>query len=165
MKRINRQYTCLYTGLFGLMAGLAFYLFCRKEGIPYFQRQLSDLVPTIQTSWTGQLTGAFPAFIHPFAFSLIGIGLSSNTRKSRVFICLIFFLLNILFEIGQKYKIIFIKLIPQWFSSIPILENTRDFFLKGTFAVEDVIGITLGSLSAFACAEIISIKKDCNERA
>ncbi|MBA4418195.1 MAG: hypothetical protein C0392_09850, partial [Syntrophus sp. (in: bacteria)] len=91
------------------------------------------------------------------------IGLLSNTRKSRAFICLIFFLLNILFEMGQKYKIIFIKLIPQWFSSIPILENMRDFFLKGTFAIEDLIGITLGSLSAFACAEIISIRKNCHE--
>lgn len=147
------------------MTGLSFYLFCRKEGIPYFQRQLSDLGfhPAIQASWTGQLAGTFPAFIHPFAFSLIVIGLVSNTRKSRVFVCLTFFLLNILFEIGQKYKIMFINLIPQWFSSIPILENTRDFFLKGTFAVEDVIGITLGSLSALACAELISIRKNCNE--
>jgi len=66
------------------MAGLSFYLFYRKEGIPYFQRQLCDLGfhPAIQTSWTGQLAGALPAFIHPFAFSLIGIGLLSNTRKS-----------------------------------------------------------------------------------
>ena len=148
------------------MAGLAFYLFFRKEGIPYFQRQLSDLGfrPTIETSLTGQLAGAFPAFIHPFAFSMIGIGFLSNTRKSRVFICLIFFLLNILFEMGQKYKIIFINLIPQWFNSIPILENTKDYFMKGTFAVEDIIGITLGSLSAFALAEIISIRKNYNER-
>jgi len=133
LKRISyiyRQYVCVCIGLFGLMAGLSFYL----------------------------------AFIHPFAFSLIGIGLLSNTRKSRVFICLIFFIMNVLFEIGQKYKIIFIKLIPQWFSSIPILENTRDFFLKGTFAVEDLIGITLGSISAFICAEIISIRRgNCNE--
>ncbi|MCX5810092.1 MAG: hypothetical protein NTX36_12100 [Proteobacteria bacterium] len=143
------------------MTGLDFYLFCRKGGIPYFQRQLSDLGfnPPIQTSWTGQLAGAFPAFIHPFAFSLIGMGLLSNTRKSRVLICLIFFLMNLFFEIGQKYKIVFIKFIPQWFSSIPILENTRGFFLKGTFAVDDLIGITLGSLSAFVCAEIISIRK------
>ena len=148
------------------MAGLSFYLFYRKEGIPYFQKQLSNLGfnPAIKTSWTGQLAGAFPAFINPFAFSLIGIGILSNTRKSRVFICLIFFIMNVLFEIGQKYKIIFIKLIPQWFSSIPILENTRDFFLKGTFAVEDLIGITLGSISAFICAEIISIRRgNCNE--
>jgi len=148
------------------MAGLVFYLFCRKEGIIYFQKQLSDLGfrPAVETSWTGRLAGAFPDFIHPFAFSMIGIGLLSNTRKSRVFICLIFFLLNILFEIGQKYKVFFIQLIPQWFSSMPMLENTKDYFLKGTFAIEDIIGITLGSLSAFALAEIISIRKNYNER-
>ena len=105
------------------------------------------------------IAGSFPEFIHPFAFSMIGIGLFSRTRVSRILMCTTFFLLNLFFEFGQKYKNAFTNIVPEWFSSIPIIDNTKAYFLNGTFAVEDLIAAALGSISAFICAELLSIKE------
>jgi len=40
-------------------------------------------------------------------------------------------------------------MIPDWFAGLPLLENTEDFFLQGTFDFLDLTAITLGSIIAY----------------
>ena len=41
--------------------------------------------------------------------------------------------MNVLFELGQGFKARAVALVPNWFSGIPLFENTKNFFLLGTF--------------------------------
>ena len=63
-----------------------------------------------------------------------------------------------MFELGQKFNSLTPKIIPSWFSSIPFLENTRNYFLYGTFDFNDLTAITIGTLIAYFV--LLSTKKD-----
>ena len=104
----------------------------------------------------GRVTGSFPSFMHPFSFSLIGMGLISQTRRSRILVCSIFLVLNLFFEMGQRYKEIAVELVPDWVGTLPVLMNMKQYFLKGTFAISDVVAVCLGSATALMVAEIMS---------
>lgn len=149
-----------YLGCIALIIGVSFYLFINPQGIPYLQQKLSLNLPLRSPGLWKPLWGEFPEFINPFALSLIGIGLLSTSKISRFLICFAFLLLNIFFEAGQYYKDVFIKYIPNWFDLFPILENAKHYFIKGTFTSEDLISIVSGSVLAFACAELISSRKE-----
>ena len=157
MERSHRG--LLYIGLIALAAGAAFYCFARPQGIVYLQEKLHlrlfPLIPPLPHA----LAGVFPDFIHPFAFSLIGIALVARTRTSRLFVCASFFSIDLLFEVGQKYKHAIFLIIPPWFSRLPILDNMAPFFLRGTFDLFDIVFMAFGSITAFVVSEIIIAKQ------
>jgi hypothetical protein len=41
------------------------------------------------------------------------------------------------------------KIIPDWFTGIPFLENADNYFLQGTFDVMDVAAIAIGAGTAY----------------
>jgi len=43
----------------------------------------------------------------------------------------------------------FIRIVPDWFSTIPFLENTKNYFQYGTFDFIDLLAITIGALTAY----------------
>jgi len=43
----------------------------------------------------------------------------------------------------------FINFLPDWFASIPLFENTRDYFVRGTFSYGDMAAITIGTVAAY----------------
>jgi len=149
----------MLVGVVSVAVGGLFYFVARPLGASYFQRKLAvlDEVMPRFPDMVGPMAGALPEFIHPFAFSLITMGILSRTRTSRLSICVIFLMLNLFFEIGQKYKHAVAGLVPDWFGAIPVLENTRAYFLKGVYSLWDVAAIVLGSVAAFAVAEITII--------
>ncbi|MBN1227285.1 MAG: hypothetical protein JXA79_09855 [Deltaproteobacteria bacterium] len=149
-------------GLISLIIGILFYVFFRPGLSTYFQREfmkidiLAHHFPTI----LGRVGGSFPEFIHPFAFSLISMGLISKGTKSRLLICTVFFSMNLFFEFGQKYSDFVVRFIPNSFNSLFIIENTKNYFVTGTFSVFDLAAIFLGSIMAFVIAEKISTKEE-----
>jgi hypothetical protein len=126
----------------------------------YFQQKLPniDIFLGNYPNLFGILGGSLPEFIHPFGFSLLGMGLISKIRKSRVLICSIFLIINVSFEIGQKFSAYIIEYIPGWFNKFFILENTKNYFVMGRFSVSDLIAIFLGSILAFIVGELMVIK-------
>jgi hypothetical protein len=64
-------------------------------------------------------------------------------------ICPSWFLVDSAFELGQKFNDLALKIIPDWFTGIPFLENTENYFLKGTFDYIDLAAIALGTLIAY----------------
>jgi len=157
MKQSNRE--LLYIGLIALAAGAAFYCFARPQGIVYLQEKLHlrlfPFIPPLPRA----LTGVFPDFIHPFAFSLIGIALVARARTSRLFVCACFFSIDLFFEMGQKYKHAIFSIVPPWFSRLPILDNIAPFFLRGTFDRLDIVFMAFGSITAFVVSEMMMIKE------
>jgi hypothetical protein len=137
-----------------LASGVLFYVLVRPQGIAYIVEMIRMDLFSRPYSLPAPLWGSFPEFIHPLAFSLIGMGLLSGRRWSRLFVCSSILLLNLFFEIGQEYKHLALEIVPRWFDGIPVLENVNSYFLKGTFDPQDVLAMCLGSAIAFVVSEL-----------
>ena len=154
MRLANRK--LFYLGWLSLFCGIALYVIARPSGSTYFFGKLLHLSFSSRIIKLPFLVqGSFPDFVHPFAFSLIGMGLLSLTRASRLCICSSFLLMNLFFKIGQNYKYAFAAQVPKWFGGIPIIENTGPFFLRGTFDVNDIFAMIVGAAAAFAISELL----------
>jgi hypothetical protein len=42
-----------------------------------------------------------------------------------------------------------LRIIPDWFEGIPFLENTRNYFQRGTFDMVDLVAIAVGTAAAY----------------
>ncbi len=143
-------------GFLALTIGATFYFVGRPEGASYFQEVFAEIdkfFPQLPSLF-GRLGGSLPEFVHPFAFSLMGIGLFATTRIQRFWICFVFFSINALFELGQHYSAFITSCIPAWFNSIPLLKNTTNYFTLGTFSMVDLAAILVGSTMAFIVSEL-----------
>jgi hypothetical protein len=58
------------------------------------------------------------------------------------------------FEFGQRFSAWTLKLIPGSFEGIPILENTKGFFLRGTFDVYDLVAMAIGAAAAYVVLSV-----------
>jgi len=70
--------------------------------------------------------------------------------------------MNLIFEFGQKFNDVSVALVPELLKRVPVLENTKNFFVFGTFSIADLVAIFLGSVMAFIFAEIFLPKKGNN---
>jgi hypothetical protein len=138
-------------GLLALFLGLLFYLIGRPPDQTYFVRLLNldfslyGILPSIYFPFRNNL----PTFIHVFSFILITSGLLACRKKGYLIICMCWCIIDFAFELGQKFKPAFVKMIPERFSQIPILENTESYILYGTFDVGDLAAITTGTAMAY----------------
>lgn len=138
-------------GVIALFLGSLVYLVDRPPDQTYFvysssvNISLYNILPSI----FGPVANSLPAFIHVFSFILITAGLISYQERGCLFICLSWFLVDCAFELGQKFNTWCSKIIPNWFVGIPFLENTENYFLKGTFDFVDLAAITVGTVLAY----------------
>lgn len=77
-------------------------------------------------------------------------------------ICCTWFFINALFELGQKWAISASALIPRFFDNIFVLENMRNYFLKGTFDFLDVFASLLGAGAAYFIL-VLTLKSGGND--
>ena len=140
----------LFVGLCILLQGILFYYFLRNAEHIYFI-QFFGLTPPIKETpqFVLRFGYSLPTFIHVFAFSLISAGIMTSSKKGYTTACLFWFVINVLFEFGQKFDSWVVQYIPNWFSEIPFLENTKSYFLQGSFDYLDLFSITLGALVAY----------------
>ena len=68
-------------------------------------------------------------------------------------------LVDILFELGQKYHSIVNRFVPEWFSGILFLENTRAYFGQGSFDINDIFATWFGAIIAFLVIVLTMNKK------
>jgi hypothetical protein len=138
-------------GLGGLLLGTLVYLVDRPPDQTYFvysspiNISLFKIMPILFAS----IGNSLPEFIHVFSFILITAGLIFCRKRGYLIICLSWFLIDCAFEMGQKYSTWSSRIIPDWFAGIPFLENTKSFFLQGTFDFIDLAAIALGTVIAY----------------
>ena len=138
-------------GVVGLIIGSLVYIIDRPPEQTYFINNsklplsLHNTVPSI----FGIVGNSLPDLLHVFSFILITAGLLSYKKKWYIIICLGWFSLDIAFELGQKFNSLPLKIIPDWFKGIPFLENSKNYFYRGTFDIYDVIAIIIGTLIAY----------------
>jgi hypothetical protein len=141
----------IFIGIAILLLGSLVYLVDRPPGQTYFvysspvNISLNHLIPNL----FGPIGNSLPAFVHIFSFILITAGLIGNQKRVYLIICLGWFLVDCAFEFGQKYNSLALNIIPDWFAGIPFLENTKNYFLYGTFDFSDLAAITMGTVIAY----------------
>jgi len=54
-----------------------------------------------------------------------------------------------MFELGQRFNSLPLKIIPDWFQGVPFLEASKNYFLVGTFDFFDLAAIAIGTIIAY----------------
>jgi len=148
-RSINK--TQIIIGFLGLFVGSVIYLIDRPPDQTYFIAQspltisLYKKIPNL----FGIMGDSLPAFLHVFSFILLTAGLIFYSKRAYLIICPFWFLIDVAFEVGQKYYNVTSHIIPDWFEGIPFLENTKAYFLHGTFDFRDLAAIASGAIVAY----------------
>jgi hypothetical protein len=152
----------LLIGLGVLVLGTLFYYFCRSAEHTYFLKFLAanSHVHQFQSTLFTRLANSLPTFVHVLAFILMTAAFTASRKKGYVAVCLAWFAVDALFELGQGFGGLIVPFIPDWFSHYPFLENTRDYFLRGSFDYLDLASIALGSLAAYTLLLITTHNKE-----
>ena len=138
-------------GLSCLIFGMLVYLFYRPPEQTYFiyisglNINLYNTLPNI----FGVIGNTLPSFVHVFAFTLITAGMIACRKRGYLIICLSWLTLDVTFEFGQKFNAFFSSLVPAWFNRFPFLENTTNYFSRGTFDQADIASAMIGSALAY----------------
>ena len=150
----------ILVGVGGLSLGALVYLFGRSPESYAFGVIVRDYLGLMRSHglFFGGLSDNLPSFAHVFAFSLMTAGLLSPKRKGTLLICLLWFLIDTAFEIGQGLKPVSLAILPEWFQvhEFP-MANLQDYFRCGTFDIGDIVAGLLGALAAFVVAEFMRI--------
>ena len=148
----------ILVGIGGLSLGALVYL-CERSPESYgFGVIVRDYLGFIRPHRMlfGVLANNLPSFTHVFAFSLMTAGLLGTRRKGNLLICLLWFLIDTVFEIGQGLKHISLAIIPEWLEvhTLP-MASLQEYFRYGTFDIRDIVAGLLGALAAFIVAEFM----------
>jgi hypothetical protein len=137
-------------GIILLLLGASVYIIDRPPSETYFifampfQFSLYDITPSV----FGSLSNFLPHFFHVTAFIFLTAGFVDSGKRSYPVICLFWMTINLGFELGQKYGDYAAGIVPAFFDRIFLLENTRNYFLYGTYCHLDAVAIIIGGISA-----------------
>ena len=151
----------LLIGVAALFVGSLVYLVDRLPDHTYFiyisglNISLYKIFPNI----FGLVGNSLPSFIHVFSFILITAGFLFCQKRDCVIICLSWFLVDCAFEVGQGFHPWSSEIFPDWFEGILFLENSRDYFVRGTFDFIDLLAIALGTVTAYCVLLAISKRR------
>jgi len=148
-------------GAAGLILGSLVYLIDRPPHQTYFV-SFSKINISLHNTFPnlfGVIGNILPDFLHVFSFILITAGLFSCKRRGYLIICLSWFFVDSAFELWQKFNKLPLKIIPDWFEGIPFLENTKNYFQKGTFDMVDLVAIAVGTAVAYFVMILTTSKK------
>ena len=147
-------------GLSVLIFGTLVYVIDRPPDQTYFVYRSPFNISLFKTlpNLFSHIGNNLPSFIHVFSFILITAGLISCRKKGYLIICISWFLIDCAFEFGCKFNSLVLKIIPDCFSGVPFLENTRNYFFQGTFDVLDLAAVLIGSITGYYVL-IVTMKK------
>ena len=149
-------------GLTLLLLGTLIYLTDRPPDLTYFvyKSPVNISVHNTLPNLFGNFGNSLPSFVHAFCFILITAGLLRCQKRGCIIICSIWFFIDCIFELGQKFKSLSSTMVPDWFSGILFLENIKNYFLSGTFDFNDLVAIALGTIFAYFILLITNERRD-----
>lgn len=160
----QRKMVHLSAAIAALAVGLLVYLIDRQPASVYFVPDWLVLAKNTAPIFGG-IGNHLPTFLHVFAFVLLTILFVTPGPSKVILICIGWFTVEVLFEIGQITPISqwITGLVPTWFDGIPFLENISNYFLAGTFDSLDLLSIAGGVIAAYL-VYLITASKSSNQQ-
>ena len=148
-------------GITVLLLGTSIYLTDRPPDQTYFVYKSFVNISFHNTlpNLFGLIGNSLPSFVHVFCFILLTAGLLQCQKRGCIIVCASWFLIDFIFELGQKFKSLSSTMVPDWFSGIPFLENSKNYFLSGTFDYNDLTAITIGTILAYFVLSITNKRR------
>jgi len=148
-------------GIASLVFGTFVYLFYRPPDQTYFIYISGLNISSYNTlpNIFGLVGNSLPSFIHVFSFILITAGFLFCQKRDCLIVCSSWFLVDCAFEIGQYFKPWSSEIFPNWFEGVLLLENSRGYFVRGTFDFFDLIAIALGTVTAYCVLLAVSERR------
>jgi hypothetical protein len=149
--RILANRTQFLIGLSTLVLGFLVYLIYRPAEKTYFLQIITINITLFNTipDLFNPISYNLPSFFHVFSFILITASFLFCSKKGYLVICLCWFLVDFIFELGQYFYSFIPLRIPFWFEAYPFLECTDNYFLEGRFDPFDLFAIILGTVTAY----------------
>jgi hypothetical protein len=137
-------------GVLAIFIGILLYVFDRPPKEVYFVPDSNSLYQG-EGAVFGVIGNYLPTFLHVLAFCLVTAGVLGSKRLEALWVCIVWALIDTLLELGQHPDIsaIIARAIPDWFSSIPLLDNIASYFINGHYDTIDIASILVGASCAF----------------
>jgi hypothetical protein len=147
-------------GLLLLLFGLLFYLSVRASGAIYGWPALARPTLGMSGNWLGW-TGSLPSFLHVIAMTLMTYAVLGVGKSRALLAASSWVIVDSLFEIAQHHALSsrLITWIPDWFQTIPLLDNLRPHLQHGTFDPIDLVAIVCGGMFAWYVIKVIESKR------
>ena len=131
----NVNWYQIMIGTAGLLFGTLVYLVDQSPHQIYFVYKSSTDISfyNILPNLFSPIGNNLPTFIYVFSFILIMAVLISCQKRCYLIIFMSWFHVDCAFELGQKFKSFAVRIIPDCFAGISILENTENYFIQGFF--------------------------------
>lgn len=144
-------------GISALSVGVLVYVFDRQPEFVYFLPGWLSLNGQVGGQF-GNIGNYLPTFLHVYAFILLTVVVAVPSITKLLPVCLAWFSLDALFEIAQIDTIAqwVATHTPAWFTGIPFLKNTANYFLMGTFDTIDLLSITAGTIAAYMTVSVLT---------
>jgi hypothetical protein len=154
---MTRQNRILAIAIGAMCVGVFVYVSDRQPEFVYFLPTWLSLESQLAGLF-GSIGNSLPTFIHVYAFILLTVVVAVPSITKLIPVCLGWFTLDSLFEVAQSNPIAHWigSHTPAWFNGVPLLENTADYFLMGTFDVLDLFSIATGTLAAYLTIALIT---------
>ena len=144
----SRPWRLVVPALLALSLGLAVYLTDRAH-------------PPARLTF-GPAADWLPAFVHPFAFSLLTVAVLAPSVRPRYGACVAWALVNIAFELGQHPQFkgpLAEALYAHLGQSVPV-RRLASYFLRGTFDFGDLLAIVAGALAAAGVLRAVQASRE-----
>ena len=148
-------------GMGALLLGVMVYLVDRSPDSVYFIPSWLSMSGYFNQVF-GVIGNYLPTFVHPFAFILLTSAFVEPKNKNILIICWAWFTIDSLFEFAQMTSVAqwLVTVVPA-FNNIPVLENTQNYLVNGTFDALDVLSMLLGTVAAYFIVSNINGSKIC----
>lgn len=130
-----------------LCIGVALYALARETPAWFLPTGLhANLLPAALS----RLAGSIPTFAHTAALSLLTASIIGSSPGRAVAACAAWTMTNLLFELGQhaSVRVWLVARLPRWFDHTWLLDQTRSYFLNGSFDYQDIFAAVLGGAVA-----------------
>lgn len=167
IQRGENNINCLqvFTGIAGLSVGTLIYLSDRAPETTWLVRILfqgitfHDCFPDL----FGMADRNLASFLHVFSFTMISAGVMAESKKGCFMAALLWCSIDALFEIGQYFDDLTVKLLPDVFQHLFFLETLDDYFIAGTFDPYDLAAVFAGALTGYFIS-VTTLKRGGEEK-
>lgn len=150
-------------GFAGLSLGALIYLTDRSPESTWFVREfINNIGHMFHRSFPdlfGSIDGSLASFLHTFSFTMITGAFIAESKRGCFIAAVTWSVINVLFEVGQYFDAIAVKLIPGWFEQYLFLKTVDDYFIAGSFDFWDISAIVAGVLAGYLML-IITMKRE-----